>query len=63
MTKFTYTNKYTYAKFLAGWLYFVKVFKVIHEQKTYFFTLYVVSDFAFFHEFNFSLIYRSVLSF
>ena len=35
MTKFTYTSKYTYPKFLAYQLYFAKVFKVIYEQKTY----------------------------
>ena len=51
MTKYTYTNKYTYAKFLADQLYFAKVFKVTYEQKTYFFTLYVVSGFSFFQFF------------
>ena len=60
MTKFTYTSKYTYPKFLAEKLYFAKVFKVLYEQEIYFFTLYVVSNFAFFHKFNFSLIYRFV---
>ena len=65
MTKFTYTytRKYAYPKFLTDQLYFAKVFKVLHEQKTYFFTLLVVSNFAFFHKFNFSLIYGRVLSF
>ena len=45
MTKFTYTNKCKYPKFLGDQLYFAKIFKVIYEQKTYFLTLYVVSDF------------------
>ena len=34
MTKYTHTNKYTYSKYLANFL--SKVFKIIHEQKTYF---------------------------
>ena len=40
MTKFNYTYKYTYPKFLADQPYFAKVFKVRYEQKTYFFTLF-----------------------
>ena len=48
MTKYTYTNKYKYPKFLTDYLYCAKVFKVTYEQKTYFFTLVVVKNFAFF---------------
>ena len=47
MAKHTYTNKYTYSKYLADQLSCAKVFKVIYEQKTFLFTLSVVSDFAF----------------
>ena len=53
--KYTYTNKYTYSKYLADQLSCAKVFKVIYEQKTYFFTLSVVSDFAFFSQIQFFL--------
>ena len=46
MAKYTHTNKYTYSKYLANFL--SKVFKIIHEQKTYLLTLFVVSAFDFF---------------
>ena len=55
MTKHTQIK---YSKFLTDELHCAKVFKVISEQKTFFFTPFVVSDFAFFHKLNFSLIYR-----
>ena len=58
MTKYTYTNKYKYPKFLTDYLYCAKVFKVTYEQKTYFFTLVVVKNFAFFTN---SFFYHSMM--